>query len=92
MSGSELDPAGASLKRPVFVMAEQKPHSVVQCLTAIAQHHGLQVNPERLIEEHALSDEEPRPALVIRMAAGIGLKGKLTKLTWKGLFLSLIHI
>jgi subfamily B ATP-binding cassette protein HlyB/CyaB len=67
-------------------MAEQKSHSVVQCLTAIAQHHGLQVNPERLIEEHALSDEEPRPAQVIRMAAGIGLKGKLTKLSWKGLF------
>ena len=67
-------------------MAEQKSHSVVQCLTAIAQHHGLQVNPERLIEEHALPDEEPRPALVIRMAAGIGLKGQLAKLTWKGLF------
>ena len=67
-------------------MAAPKSHSVVQCLTAIAQHHGLQVNPERLIEENALPDEEPRPALVIRMAADIGLKGKLSKLTWKGLF------
>ena len=63
-----------------------KNHSIVKCLTAIAQHHGLQVNPERLIEEYALPDEEPRPALVIRMAAGIGLKGRLSKLTWKGLF------
>jgi subfamily B ATP-binding cassette protein HlyB/CyaB len=67
-------------------MDEPKNHSIVQCLTAIAQHHGLQVNPERLIEEYALPNEEPRPALVIRMAAGIGLKGKQTKLTWKGLF------
>jgi ATP-binding cassette subfamily B protein len=67
-------------------MAEQKNYSVVQCLTAIAQHHGLQVNPDRLIEEYALPDEEPRPVLVIRMAAGIGLKGKLAKLSWKGLF------
>lgn len=67
-------------------MAEQNTHSVVQCLTAIAQHHGLQVNPERLIEEYALPNEEPRPALVIRMAAGIGLKAKLAKLTWTGLF------
>jgi ATP-binding cassette subfamily B protein len=67
-------------------MAEPKNHSVVQCLTAIAQHHGLQVNPERLIEEHALPDEEPRPVVVIRMAASIGLKGKLAKLSWKGLF------
>ena len=67
-------------------MAENKSHSVVQCLTAIAQHHGLQVNPERLIEEYSLSDEEPRPALVLRMANGIGLKGRVSKLTWKGLF------
>jgi subfamily B ATP-binding cassette protein HlyB/CyaB len=67
-------------------MAEKKTHTVVQCLTAIAQHHGVQVNPERLIEEYALPDEEPRPALVIRMAAGIGLKGQVSKLTWKGLF------
>ena len=67
-------------------MADQKSHSVVQCLTAIAQHHGLQVNPARLIEEYALPEPEPRPPLVIRMAAGIGLKGRLSKLSWKGLF------
>jgi ATP-binding cassette subfamily B protein len=67
-------------------MAEQKTHSVVQCLAAIAQHHGLQVNPERLIEEYALPAEEPRPSLVIRMAAGVGLKARHTKLSWKGLF------
>ncbi|AGX87272.1 ABC-type exporter [Candidatus Symbiobacter mobilis CR] len=64
----------------------EKQHSVIQCLSAIAQHHGLQVNPERLIEEYALSKEEPRPALVIRMAAAVGLKGKQARLTWKGLF------
>jgi ATP-binding cassette subfamily B protein len=67
-------------------MAEHKTHSVVQCLTAIAQHHGLQVNPERLVEEYALPAEEPRPSLVIRMAAGIGLKARHTKLTWEALF------
>ena len=33
-----------------------------------------------------MPNEEPRPALVIRMAAGIGLKAKLAKLTWTGLF------
>ena len=65
---------------------ERFPHSVVQCLTAIAQHHGLQVNPDRLIDEYALPNEEPRGALVVRMAAGIGLKAKVAKLTWKGLF------
>ena len=62
------------------------PHSVVQCLTAIAQHHGLQVNPERLIHEYALGDEEPAPALVVRMATEIGLRAKSDKLTWEALF------
>ncbi|NVO06674.1 MAG: peptidase domain-containing ABC transporter [Rhodoferax sp.] len=67
-------------------MSVQTSQSIVQCLTAIAQHHGLQANPERLIEEYALGDEELRPALLLRMAANLGLKGKMTKLTWKGLF------
>ena len=67
-------------------MSVQKNQSIVQCLTAIAQHHGLQANPERLIEEYALGDEELRPALLVRMAADLGLKGRMTKLTWQGLF------
>ena len=54
-------------------MAEQKSHSVVQCLTAIAQHHGLQVNPERLIEEHALSEDEPHIALLVAKVATANL-------------------
>lgn len=61
------------------------PHTAVQCLTAIAQHHGLRVNPERLIDEYALGAEEPRPALLLRMAQDIGLKAKLQKLAWEGL-------
>ncbi len=67
-------------------MSVQKNQSIVQCLTAIAQHHGLQANPERLIEEYALGEDELRPALLVRMAADLGLKGRMTKLTWKGLF------
>lgn len=61
-------------------------HSVVQCLTAIAQHHGVQVNPDRLIDEYALPDAEPRPAMVVRMAAGIGFKARVAKLRWEGVF------
>ena len=67
-------------------MVKSFSHSVVQCLTAIAQHHGVQVNPDRLIDEYALPDEEPRPALVIRMAAGIGFKARIAKLHWPGVF------
>lgn len=61
------------------------PHTAVQCLTAIAQHHGLQVNPERLIHDYALGAEEPSEALFLRMAAGLGLKVKAERLTWEAL-------
>jgi len=61
-------------------------HTIVQCLTAIAQHHGLQINPDRLIHEYALANEEPASNLVLRMATDIGLKAKDGTLSWDGLF------
>jgi ATP-binding cassette subfamily B protein len=68
-------------------MSEQTPffHTGVQCLTAIAQHHGLQVNPERLISDYALGKEEPTTLVMLRMAADIGLKAKNEAMTWEGL-------
>ena len=67
-------------------MYDKSLHTVIQCLTAIAQHHGLQVNPERLVDEYALGAEEPATALLLRMASDIGLKAKTASLTWAGLF------
>ncbi|MDI1278992.1 peptidase domain-containing ABC transporter [Methylobacter sp.] len=66
-------------------MHDKYPHTGIQCLTAIAQHHGLQINPERLIQEYALAEEEPGPALLLRIATEIGLKAKAGKLSWEGL-------
>ncbi len=57
-------------------------HTAVQCLTAIAQHHGLQVNPERLIADYALGAEEPSHLVMLRMAADIGFKAKLESMSW----------
>jgi subfamily B ATP-binding cassette protein HlyB/CyaB len=62
-------------------MLDKFPHTTLQCLTAIAQHHGLQVNPERLIHEYALSAEEPSSAMLLRMADSIGLKAKARQLS-----------
>jgi ATP-binding cassette subfamily B protein len=67
-------------------MADKFPHSTLQCLTAIAQHHGLQVHPERLIHEYALGAEEPTSAMLLRMAAGIGLKAKSRQMSADRLF------
>jgi ATP-binding cassette subfamily B protein len=66
-------------------MPEKYPHTAIQCLTAIAQHHGLQVNPERLIDDYALAAEEPGNGVLLRICADIGLKAKVGKLTWEGL-------
>ncbi|MBC7860823.1 MAG: peptidase domain-containing ABC transporter [Burkholderiaceae bacterium] len=66
-------------------MQDKFPHTAIQCLTAIAQHHGLQVNPERLIDDYALAAEEPGSPLLLRVAADIGLKARVDKLTWEGL-------
>jgi ATP-binding cassette subfamily B protein len=66
-------------------MAERFPHSTIQCLAALAQHHRLPVNPERLIEDYALVAVEPAPATVLRIASDIGLKAKLDKLSWDSL-------
>jgi ATP-binding cassette subfamily B protein len=57
----------------------------VQCLTAVAQHHGLQINPERIITEYALRQEEPGDLLLMRIAADIGMKSKAMKLSWQAL-------
>lgn len=67
-------------------MASSFPHTVVQCLTAIAQHHGVAVSPERLIHDHALEDVEPGTGQILRMATEIGLKAKVSRLSWDGIF------
>ena len=66
-------------------MQDKFPHTAIQCLTAIAQHHGLQINPEHLIDENALRAEEPSTGALLRIAGDIGLKAKADKLTWSRL-------
>ena len=63
-------------------MAARYPHSTIQCLGAVAQHHRLAVNPERLIEDYALPPQEPSPATILRIAGEIGLKARHDKLSW----------
>ncbi|MDR7308878.1 peptidase domain-containing ABC transporter [Rhodoferax saidenbachensis] len=66
-------------------MADRFPHTTIQCLAAVAQHHRLPINPERLIEDYALAGEEPSVATVLRIAADIGLKARVDKLSWDSL-------
>lgn len=63
-------------------MSARYPHSTIQCLGAVAQHHRLPVHPERLIEDYALPPEEPGPATILRIAGEIGLKARHDTIAW----------
>ncbi len=60
-------------------------HSSVQCLTAVAQHHGIAALPERLIHDFVLDASEPATRLLLRMATELGLKAKSVTLSWQAL-------
>ena len=64
-------------------MSERFAHTSIQCLAAIAQHHRLAVNPERLIDDYALGAEEPSIAALLHIASDIGLKAKADKFSWE---------
>ena len=49
-------------------------HTTLQCLTAIAQHHGIQALPERLVQDHDLGHAELTTRQLIKIAESIGLK------------------
>jgi ATP-binding cassette subfamily B protein len=66
-------------------MTDRFPHTTIQCIAALAQHHRLAINPERLIEDYALGAEEPGAATVLRISAEIGMKAKADKFTWETL-------
>ena len=66
-------------------MSAAYPHSTVQCLTALAQHHGVAALPERLVHDFALDASEPDSRLVVRMATELGFKAQAVRLSWEDL-------
>jgi subfamily B ATP-binding cassette protein HlyB/CyaB len=60
-------------------------HSAIQCLAAVAQHHGLQVLPERLLHDYALDAHEPGSGLLVKIAEDIGLKAQVKTYNWDAL-------
>ena len=63
-------------------MTPEYRHSTLQCLTAIAQHHGIQALPERLVHEYALDASEPDDRLLLRMATDLGFKAQRVDSSW----------
>jgi subfamily B ATP-binding cassette protein HlyB/CyaB len=60
-------------------------HTSLQCLAAVARHHGVDLSVERLRHDHALPDAEPDPAVLSRIAEESGLRLEPVTLDWDGL-------
>jgi subfamily B ATP-binding cassette protein HlyB/CyaB len=58
-------------------------HTTLQCLTAIAQHHGIQALPERLVQDHDLGNEELSTRQLMKIAESIGLKSSSRQIALK---------
>jgi ATP-binding cassette subfamily B protein len=57
-------------------------HTALQCLAAVARHHGVDLSVERLRHDHALPDAEPDPAVLSRIAEEAGLRIERETLDW----------
>lgn len=61
------------------------PHTALQCLVAVARHHGVDLSVERLKHEHALADAEPDAEALARIAEQAGFKAERVSLDWDAL-------
>ncbi len=59
-------------------------HTALQCLAAVARHHGLDLDVERLAHDNALASE-PSAAQLARIAQANGLTARAARLGWDSL-------
>jgi ATP-binding cassette, subfamily B, bacterial HlyB/CyaB len=58
-------------------LADEPRHcTAVMALVRVAAHHGLTLDPQQLVRAHPFNSEEPNPALLLKMAKQVGLKGR----------------
>src|SRR6185295_13118687 len=61
------------------------PHTALQCFTAVARHHGVDLSVERLAHDHALGAAEPDAEKLMRIAQENGFRAKRAQLDWASL-------
>lgn len=61
-------------------------HTNLHCLALVARHHGVDLSPERLQHDYAVTDEPVAMRQLLRMAKDAGLRAKQVDLTWRSLF------
>jgi ATP-binding cassette, subfamily B, bacterial HlyB/CyaB len=61
------------------------PHTSLQCLAFIARHHGIDLAPERLMHDYAVTDKPVTNRQLLRMAKDAGLRARQATLSWTSL-------
>jgi subfamily B ATP-binding cassette protein HlyB/CyaB len=56
--------------------------TAIQCLAAIARHHGIGAQAQSIIHENAISAEEPSKKELVRVASSIGINAKVISASW----------
>ena len=60
-------------------------HTALQCVVAVARHHGMDLSVERLAHDHALADAEPDSERLLRIVREAGLQARAVSLAWDSL-------
>jgi subfamily B ATP-binding cassette protein HlyB/CyaB len=68
------------LRQPVEGGKDQQNSTAVRALVRVAAHYGLTLDPQQLVRMHPFATEEPSPTLLLKMAEGTGLRGKLMRI------------
>ncbi|MGN6549927.1 MAG: peptidase domain-containing ABC transporter [Pararhizobium sp.] len=57
----------------------------LQCLTAVARHHGIDLTLERLKHDYALDERPVTTRLLLKMAKDAGLRARMVRMAWPSL-------
>ncbi len=61
------------------------PRPLLECLTRVARHYGLDLKPDRLDHDYNLPARDLVPGEVVRLARRVGMKAKVARFTWERL-------
>ena len=59
---------------------QKQSSSAVRALVRVAAFYGLTLNPQQLVRAHPFDTDEPGTGVLLKMAAGAGLRGKLMRI------------
>jgi ATP-binding cassette, subfamily B, bacterial HlyB/CyaB len=72
----------STLETPLHAAAARPRHTELECLVAVARHHGVDLSVERLIHDHAVGNDKVPVSLLLRIARETGFRTRSAKIKW----------